>query len=823
MLISYPRAADATSHLFFAYLRSLCPDAAPGTDSIMTLPRSLQALLQATEYPPQTPVLMQRLTAKVVMIVDSVSPTPFALLRRAKHFDYRDDDRSLRAFAEFEDPVLALTEECRRVLQCISSTNQSLNPTSKYTNDQREGAWSRFEDLGFSSMMDEPEGRDRSSASTTGLSTTARSRNLDHGRPTTPSWADFLSAGFVDQPTGKDVAPLLLPPDKVLPPIALSRAQSSQSNWAGADEEYLEPGELASITMTNLDDSFWWVWINSLAAEEPPERKAVFGRCAVIETDIAGGHWLVVEEKVKGAAPLPIEGAHIVEKKSRFGLTKKGRGISWRGKGTGSKSPPPLQETPYGPNRPSPQSRSTLGQDQHARIQAAAAALQQKQRQQRDNNQNTPIRRARTEDILSTKTNSVFTLQPIFISEAAPAMKWAHKFDRDIVQEAYLAKETTGNGAQSPPPLAKREPGVDTGPSKTNLSTAHQDSSKDRDLPALPREEDSPRPRPIQSFTDPAAGGLTALSPPPAHHQVVEAQVLNGALQPTEILSSTAETESSPQTDYFEQSAAPVDQPELAGPHQARSNGKPTDSPLEARKAAKRLQKRGGGAGFKKLFGRKNTDPPPSPVPHPGSKSLSPPDSPPPSVGRRLSNLRKKSSPKVTPVPLEKGPETPTLDIPRSRVPSSRVPSSRASMDSVALISGPPVENSRETWPPAPESSTGTESRQNSVPNEDALNFHQGPLQDIPAFIPDAATERSVSPAATKEPAEVVEQDDTVSEQSVEATQTAPPPPPLALDRWAQIRKNAAERVAAQANPESSTPGQTVRSDDGETSGEESQ
>src|SRR5438045_8616049 len=114
-------AADATSHLFFAYLRSLSPDSVRGINGISTLPMSLQKLLQETEYPPETPCLMQTNTTKVVMIVSAVSPTPFALLRRANHFQYRDDDRALQQFSDYEDPVQALTDECRRVLKSISS------------------------------------------------------------------------------------------------------------------------------------------------------------------------------------------------------------------------------------------------------------------------------------------------------------------------------------------------------------------------------------------------------------------------------------------------------------------------------------------------------------------------------------------------------------------------------------------------------------------------------------------------------------------------------------------------------------------------------
>lgn len=103
-------AADATSHLFFAYLRSLSPE--QSLTGISMLPMSLQKLLQETEYPPQRPDLLMASTNKVVMIVDAVSPTPFALLRRANHFQYRDTDRALQEFSEFEDPVQALTEEC---------------------------------------------------------------------------------------------------------------------------------------------------------------------------------------------------------------------------------------------------------------------------------------------------------------------------------------------------------------------------------------------------------------------------------------------------------------------------------------------------------------------------------------------------------------------------------------------------------------------------------------------------------------------------------------------------------------------------------------
>ncbi|MCV5153591.1 DUF1708 domain-containing protein, partial [Escherichia coli] len=55
------------------------------------------------------------------------------------------------------------------------------------------------------------------------------------------------------------------------------------------------------------------------------ERKAAFGRCAVIETLIRAGRWLVMEEIVKGAAPEVVEGAYIAQKKGLFSWTRRNK------------------------------------------------------------------------------------------------------------------------------------------------------------------------------------------------------------------------------------------------------------------------------------------------------------------------------------------------------------------------------------------------------------------------------------------------------------------------------------------------------------------
>lgn len=303
-------------HLFFAYLRSLAPEDPAKGSSVPMLPTSLRALLHSVEYPPPKPAALHSKSVKVVMTVETVSPTPFALLRRAKHFQFRDDDKTLQAFVEFDDPIQCLTDENKRVLKCISQTNESSVATIGL---RSRPSWSKFQDIGFSGVLegneDNTEVREvkeeplRSPTSESfGESFRKRAEmGPSHrtgeilARPTTPSWADFMVAGFATAGSGgTGQSPLLLPPDKQLPPIetAGSRVRSSQSNVHTGDDP-LDPGELASVTPMDIDDAFWWVWMSSLSGEESSARKAVFGRCALAETKADEGRWLVLEVRHK--------------------------------------------------------------------------------------------------------------------------------------------------------------------------------------------------------------------------------------------------------------------------------------------------------------------------------------------------------------------------------------------------------------------------------------------------------------------------------------------------------------------------------------------
>lgn len=814
---SWERAADAASHLFFAYLRSLSPES-NALGGISALPRSLQSLLAQTEYPPQAPVLMQTTTTKVVMIVDSVSPTPFALLRRAKHFEYRDDDEALQRFSSYDDTVTALTDECRRVLECIASTNQSAAALPE--GGTQDASWSRFEDLGFSGMLETPGSAPANGAPAgngtrefSSMRSGPRSRNTDFGRPTTPSWADFLSSGFADENGQTSPTPLLLPPDKVLPyPIPEgARVHSSQSHMRHglSTEQNLEPGELASITRFDLDDTFWWVWITSLAAEEPTERKAVFGRCTLIETRISHAKWLVMEEQVKGASSAPEEGAYIAEKKGMFSFTRRGR--LGRRKSTGKK-PNPSKE-PY--NRTSnntPMSKTSIGPDQHARIQAAAARLAQNEKDQKTAVQ-TAQRRARMDDAASTKTNSVLTLQPHLISEAGPAMKWDKKFgegvkDRDVLRAQYLGDLNAGRGSSNH--LLSTANGA-TSPLPKELS--------DRDLPSLPKSEVD-----VESMRRDATPSPARLppSPSPARQQHAEpSSVAQGTSRGRQaLLQASLDEKPVPQPEQLDTHPAfrkpvperkAVPQQEQALP--VEDSDLPVAEPAKKSPPKKLKKKDGGGGGFRKLFGKKKVDGPVAkePVqPAVGRDSFEP--EPEMNPGRQLS---------IAP------------SVPRGPSPA------------YSAEKPEPVRPYSPAYEPSPAVSTPThpahtESSFNEQREADNAfsRFDQGPMEDMPAFVPEDsdddddlvapsvprhhAPQRAVSPSP---PPETPQQTghtaatmDDVSEESVDLSRQISP----SQDRWAQIRKNAAERAARLSEEQSRrSQSQSARTDEGETSGEE--
>lgn len=766
---SFASAADATSHLFFAYLRSLAPEPVQG--GISLLPMSLQKLLQETEYPPQRPALMQTSTNRVAMIVDTVSPTPFTLLRRANHFQYRDEDRALKEWSEYEDPIQALTEECRRVLRAIAAANQSQAvSSSKHSTSLRDASWSRFEDIGFASALEEDDMDDDALAKRRmqGLRNTPASGNGDLGRPTTPSWADFLSSGFVDE---KGAPNMLLPPDKVLPPIdtGSARQRSSQSHKPRLESDnQFEPGELASIVRFDLDDAFWWVWMSSLAPEETAERKSAFGRCAVIETLIRTGRWLVMEEIVKGAAPDPEEGAYIAEKKGFFSWTRRGKGLNRR-KSTGKHA---LDKDGLKPGSTIGLSKTSIGPDQQARIQAAALQLQ-RQEQQKTQLQVQERRGRKDTDYLAEKTNSVFTLQPSILNEASPAVKWASKYDKEAIREAYLGNTNAGRGL-----------------STTSLANGHVTPTigEEEHRPELPPKASSSPARPDPIVT---AGSSSV----PRRNETPTPQTPSREDKELEVPKEVhpAERVHSPVPPPKEQASLELAREQMVSPEPALG-----DDSQKHKKLHKDAVKPGAGGGLKKLFSRKNRS---SKLPENAAEQLksftaAAEASAPPAVPEKAA--RRASPPREQPAVLQKSQPVP------ARVP---VPA-QSPVSPVSPVSPPPAPQAPVQA--APEAAPVSESPVQEVSpvspkdvtagKEEVSRFNQGPLLDQPAFVPDDneddddAVPPPIARRSPRNPSPVPQP---------EEEEAAPPPAPVARavavdpqDRWAQIRKNAAERAA---------------------------
>ncbi|KAM3419920.1 hypothetical protein BST61_g3240 [Cercospora zeina] len=829
---SWEKAADASSHLFFAYLRSLSPDTDPSLTVIERIPRSLQALLASTEYPPETPTLLQRSTPRVVMMVDTVSPTPFALLRRAKNFEYRDRDRVLRSFAEFEDPVDALTEECKRVLFAISNTNASMSVArSRQGLTQPDETWSAFSNMGFGDI-DENALKQTPTAGANGTTKTIgqglreepRSRTADAGRPTTPSWADFLSAGFTDDGTAKSSA-LLYPPAQVLPPLG-SRS-SSPGRFGGIDDN-LAPGELAAIASVELDDAFWWVWMTSLAGEEPSDRKAVFGRCALIETTIANGAWLIMEEQVKGASPDPTEGVYIAPKKSLFSFTKRAR----LGRKERSQAKSPISDRPERVLSATP-SKTSISTDQHAKIKAAARALAQR-------NQSTPeldaTRRGRQDDGQESKTNSMFTLG--ISNEAGPAMKWASSYDKNAIRQQYLGDNLAGKGI-SREELVRQNSNNSlvsndnkAGPAEPPLSPETVTSvSTLRDLPPLPQEASGQEN--VASPTESLPSPVTALPPitkdvAPALSPVAEPDTS----RPVSALDKEVEAGLSPSSNKV--GRKPIPRPNNHPANRVDSAKQTNSTPNPAAVAAARAmferpespehkfkKSSGGGGGLMKFFGKKKENAARGDsfeALRTGSNGLVPSSES--AIGRRLSLMRRKHNAAASPRASESTIEHPVQE--------------------PAVAAAVLATSKNQDYPPTETSQSSIHER--ALADDEFSRFDQGPMIDMPSAMP-------ISPVAETENFperhSVVSQPDSIindehdrfvvpsghdqhhdphDDAQSEATMDDHHDPVVVQDRWAQIRENAHKRAERQRQSEDLDTEQSRPSrltDDGETSGEE--
>ena len=413
-----------------------------------------------------------------------------------------------------------------------------------------------------------------------------------------------------------------------------------------------------------------------MAGEEPAQRKAAFGRCALVETIVPQGKWIVIEEQVKGAAPEPAPGAYVAEKKNKFWSRRGKSNTVTRSKSNTGKSDsvnPAYLQAP-----------------KHARIQRAAAALQQKQRQAEQPGQ---LRRGREGEDM-TKTNSVMTLQPADLSELSPAMKWANKYDKEAIREQYLTNNKTAKGV----PTNGQSNGLNGHASRAKSPEA------ERDLPAVPQlsaKSEMDLSKQVDNIMAPAAIPPAPLPPTPAAEKqtytgnvLTDKEIEAGVSAKNQHDTHPAERErpSTPlrmkgdsESSHLITPPRKTQQQSLA---QFLSEGEPpNDAPVrpsvESPERHKLKKKTGSSgnvtSGFKGIFGRKKNRNSLQMAPEPAAISAYAVQAPPapvqqqkenvnlnqglqaPAMKSRFGSFRKKSSPLITPLsekPASRAPDS---------------------------------------------------------------------------------------------------------------------------------------------------------------------
>lgn len=134
-------AALASQHLFLGYLRALSAEKLSG---ISPVPLSLQALINAENYPPTQSLPYQMKKAlKLKLLVESLSPSPLLLLGRAVAHSHRIDNPALQSLSAACGQVSGLESECARVIKSIEAVNSQ--QIGRMANDMADAAWMSFE------------------------------------------------------------------------------------------------------------------------------------------------------------------------------------------------------------------------------------------------------------------------------------------------------------------------------------------------------------------------------------------------------------------------------------------------------------------------------------------------------------------------------------------------------------------------------------------------------------------------------------------------------------------------------------------------------
>lgn len=464
-------------------------------------------------------------------------------------------------------------------------------------------------------------------------------------------------------------------------------------------------------------------------------------------------------------------------------------------------------------------SRATIAPDQQARIQQAAKELSQK----REAEESAVRKRQQpVSSVPASNRNSVFTLGPNK-EEFSPALAWAKKYDKEAIRAQYLGDNLAGKGSREMLTLPSEGLGI-------NRSTSTLSHHETKELPPPPREE-----RPKTEW--PSAAPVTSSEPMPEPPAIVEPERAPTPPEPTMPVQAEAAEEAAKQPLPRTDSEVNVQRPASSTNKLRKSYEGHRLSPEEGKRSRKvgppPTQKT---TGIRRLFGTKRTKSKGTEVKpqadqenvNPailaarraleGKPSLAPAgstDSPPLSPGH-FQRMKQVPMGKSAPLKEEQPrPITPEEQRAPSPAPES-VPQRTASEDN--MYAGPPRTRRDEEYDQL--SRVDTNEREDA--DREFSTFDQGPLSDQPAFVPEDSPEKDSFPR--NEPKFRANHQSAYSAMTVpeEESEEDEPAAPVqnASDRWAQIRKNAADR--ARQSEEHTTRSRTeTRTDDGETSGEE--
>ena len=433
---------------------------------------------------------------------------------------------------------------------------------------------------------------------------------------------------------------------------------------------------------------------------------------------------------------------------------------------------------------------------------------------------------------MSTKTNSVFTLQPVIMNEGAPAMKWANNYDKKAIRAAYLGSNFAGKGSEmgselnfnagtetagsvtpQPAQITPQPPRKDT-PKQDYGFPAAAPKQDGRGLPSLPVEtpnENLQTPGPPTAPPPPVPEAPLPLQSEPRNLETAEAaHVPLPAATPMEPPSKDGEPLELTQTNTEED-----------------TNGVTSEGPtLDVKKDPKKLKKQPGQGGLRNIFGKRKAaerTPPSGPAPtsqavaaaraaYTGPSMKANYNNSPTSLGRRLSAMGRKRTPPA-----------PTYNAPPATTDEAAPP----------LPAPPATYNANQSQA----SMTSTQQEQQNADREFQTFDQHGPI-DQPAFVPPDSPRPSFIPESevsrpstnmTEEPRRPMyappigkgEYAPTMTDDGEMDQEDRAPSPEK--NRWSQLRKNAAER-AGRASEDQRTEDMrdtTAETEDGEDSGGE--